>query len=428
MSILVDVNVAPKNSHLLHEQPPTNDGHGHHSCDAPAPCRPNSLLSIEERLDKKQLKKQLKLETRLRKLTVRKHQAMERGDDILLFETQDALEQLFLKQPQLQSTPVAWSQSTKRKESSTQLYLGHADAQSLVHSIHLQLGRALRQNESIPIDYHALSSSLSSKERKEYYTQQVRPLMKSMMKGTQTEQHFDNPHALYAYTSHKFYERSMLVIDSLGKLFGRSSSKTYLHYVECLTQVSCICSIGCGPGCDAFSAAVLLATLPTAATSKKCDIVAILLDWTIDQWREQILSTLETLVVPKHIQTFCTGRCDVRSGLTEHVNVEARDLLFANGCVGTCDSSATTPTLYIVSYLLSETREKWQTFFDDLMKQSPSETLFLLMDPTSWQLYLWLERYRNQVEHVWLDSSMDRPDLQALMRRFGPAVVLAVKR
>jgi hypothetical protein len=428
----------------LRNGPPLRDGH-----DSNEPvCRPNSELSIDERLAKKQLKKRLRQETRLRKLTVRLNQALERRDESLFDATQMDLDEYLKEHPYLQETTVILNHDRK-----VELYPGYTAAKSLVHSIHLKLGESLKQKECIPplsVDADT-NNSLSSLQRKEFYTDQVRPLMKSMMKGTQTECLFDNPHALVAYTRHKFYERSMLVIDSLGKLFrdGRNNmdDDKYSTFRDCLTKrVSCICSIGCGPGCDAFGAAVFYASL-ALARHDECDAVGtaeaaakderkssvILLDWTIHQWREGILNELETLIVPNHVQKLETGKCDVRAGLTEDANREALDLLHAHNCLrsenlASASSPTTRTTMYIVSYLLSETRDKWHLFFDDLVRQSPFGTLFLLMDPTAWQLHIWLERYRGQMDFVWLDSSMDRPDLQALMRRFGPAVLLAVKR
>ena len=378
-------------------------------------CRPNNQLSSDERLEKKQLKKKLKHQTKLRKLTIRLSQAEERRDGLLLEQTQEALDELYLEHPELRNVTAAPSRKQRLDP-----YPGYSTAKSVVESIHHRLNAALKEKESLPVD------SQQRAQRKEFYTSQVRPLMKNMMKGTQTESLFDNSHALVAYTRHKFHERSMLVIDSLGKLVGHDS---FSHFVESLTRVSCICSLGCGPGCDAVGALAFVNSLDGREPAFSDDTSVILLDWTIDQWREAILCELETILNPDYTEKLYLDRCDVRTGLVNESNVKASGLLVASGAISEAQAEpGAQTTLYLVSYVLSETRDKWQLFFDDLVHRTAPGGLFLLSDPTSWQLYLWLDRYRDCMEFIWLDSSMERPELQTLMRRFGPAVVLAMKR
>jgi hypothetical protein len=384
--------------------------------------RPNQELSAHETFYKKQRKKNLRLQTRLRKLSVRLKQAIERGDAALEQETRVALSELFLQHPELKDHTVVATRDN------FDLYPGYANAQSLVQSIHSQLNDKIKASMPTPAALENDDLNL-----REFHTLQARSLLQHMMKGTQTEGMFDNPYALTGYTRHKFYKRSMLVIDSLGKLVGKSECT---NFMDALVKVSCICSIGCGPGCDALGGVAFLKSL--SPRHSKADPFVLLLDWTMDQWRDGVLNELERLLVPKHVQTFRTGQCDVRAGLVRRnvdndvdddksPNKEALQLL-DSAWNDRSDDSDSNITLYLVSYLLSETRDKWQTFFDDLVDRASPGSLFLLSDPTAWQLYIWLARYRERIDVVWLDSSMDRPDLQEMVRRFGPGVVLAMKR
>ena len=140
----------------------------------------------------------------------------------------------------------------------------------------------------------------------------------------------------------------------------------------------------------------------------------------------------------------------------------------------------TNTDLVVVSYLLSETRDAWYDYFDDFVGRCKVGTLFLITDPTAWQLHIFRQRYeydnsyinsnsasditpcdgvsmqtslnedirstlssrpdvveaqkpqphhqrRVLMEFQWLDSSMYRPELQELEGRNGPGVILAMK-
>jgi hypothetical protein len=75
-----------------------------------------------------------------------------------------------------------------------------------------------------------------------------------------------------------------------------------------------------------------------------------------------------------------------------------------------------------------------------VVQQSIPGTAFLLTDPTAWQLHAFRRRYEfstlkerhsnkphRQFHFVWLDSSMDRPELQVLEGRIGPAILMGIK-
>ena len=105
--------------------------------------------------------------------------------------------------------------------------------------------------------------------------------------------------------------------------------------------------------------------------------------------------------------------CNVRLPLTHEENATASPLLEG-------------ADLYIISYLLSETRGHWMDFFEQLWQQSTQGTMFLLADPTAWQLHVWIQHMPDATV-AWLDSSRHDPALQLLENRVGPAVCLVMK-
>jgi hypothetical protein len=85
--------------------------------------------------------------------------------------------------------------------------------------------------------------------------------------------------------------------------------------------------------------------------------------------------------------------------------------------------------LFITSYLLSETRGKWHDFYESLFQKARPGSLFLFTDPTAWQIHIWLSKHQHELEgHCWLDSSMNRPDLQVLEGRLESGVLFAMKK
>jgi hypothetical protein len=115
--------------------------------------------------------------------------------------------------------------------------------------------------------------------------------------------------------------------------------------------------------------------------------------------------------------------------------------------------------LYIFSYILTETRGKWEEFLQDLVASAKPNALFYFAEPTPWQLH----HLRNHVllvaqvqvlqpasmdsvvdrdhaaiattttttsllDYIWVDSSMNQSaDLQAMDGRLGPGALLARK-
>jgi len=98
-------------------------------------------------------------------------------------------------------------------------------------------------------------------------------------------------------------------------------------------------------------------------------------------------------------------------------------------------SSSTTTTntknncdLFVISYLVSETRGQWEGFFTDLIHVVDSGTMFYFAEPVPWQLHRLCDLFHELLEFLWIDSSMYYPSLQCLDRRVGPAILFACKR
>jgi len=264
-----------------------------------------------------------------------------------------------------------------------------------------------------------------------------------------------------------------------------------MRVVQRLKSVRTVCSIGSGPGSEVVGFSCFLQSLHDDASqfglSKVSGLGAealdgqtvsddllsqngfqldqmIFLDWAMEHWKN-ILMPLRELMVPLYTKRVYMGVCDVRRALVSGPkadNFGAYNLLSssveggpANPYVeidwrgreiescqrsahGECNANEgpryLQVDLIIVSYLLSETRGKWDIFFDDVVRLSRSGTIFLITDPTAWQLRIFLDRYSNCTEssngldYIWLDSSMNHPELQGLERRVGPGVLLCIKK
>jgi hypothetical protein len=334
----------------------------------------------------------------------------------------------------------------------------------------------------------AVGDDDEAKQQQQRY-EQSHALLKNMTKGTAHIDLFHNLTALQGYTRRKFQSRAMLVAKSLDKLvllqqksnLGNSSgsnnsmveppvSSVNIHTIDAMVRqlqsVATICSIGSGPGCDAVGCWAYLQQLQRSAvaatessswssttasrgTSTPVNHI-VLLDWAMEQWKPITGITRELLLADAEFAGCVTmASCNVR--LPMDANDGPRGVLPLlnqnnnTGGINTTDDGGCSSTIYLLSYLLSETRGEWTSFVDDLIARSPSGTLFFISDPTAWQLHLFRKRYDSSscstgddpsppppptkgLDIVWLDSSMDHPELQSLETRFGPAVLLGMKR
>ena len=300
-----------------------------------------------------------------------------------------------------------------------------------------------------------------------------------------------------------------------------------------ILSVRTMTSIGCGPGCDAVGVVAVLVssfaatgvsppppaphiddttTIPGNDTTVAKDSVndeiksndtefildrIVLLDWAMEQWYHPIVQCVSNMLASppqQHVKSILCETCDVRHPVDQQRSSETKfftsprrkdhtpdhndEHLDDESCVD--DNEWRTDTdLVVISYLLSETRNVWHTYMDDYIRRyCKVGTLFLITDPTAWQLHIFRQRYEydnseqhnncnaqhhtasdvgiplnsidddmrnapsngvvNEPEHQqpqrrvlmefqWLDSSMYRPELQELEGRNGPGVLLAMK-
>jgi hypothetical protein len=316
-----------------------------------------------------------------------------------------------------------------------------------------------------------------------------RKLMRQMSTGTQTKESFrNNPQILWEYTRQKFLERAMLVFTSLSKLqplnsgsyTGESCVETWKQrrMWEQIQKVRHACSLGSGPGNDLVGLVAFLrkqhqlcckhrppqrGNLPNQSTAamtlqdkeatedKIIDTsdailhTAVALDWVEEEWR-CIVEPLQNLLAPTFIRHFTTQSFDVTQPLYSTENDVTHDAPPCNSRNRSALICATKCDIFLISYLLTENRGRWEVFCRQLFHAAKKGALFYFAEPTSWQLHILLHMMKpfrhcddttNKQEDIndvttdmlflWLDSSMNFPDLQVLNGRLGPAVLLGMK-
>ena len=465
------------------------DQHDHYSQPAP-----NSALTAQEREARVYLKKLFREQQIRSKLGMRLFKAESRGEWALVEATRQELHELDARGAH-QHHPITTTaphdddddpdpqkvlagrcieqvyqamQKTWRESSETDS--NHLPTNQNDHCPHPRA----RKNHANP--------QYTPRHVKERRLEESQRLLQSMSKGTQTLSEFRNPEALRGYTRQKFMERANLVVRSLRRLQRRAvpqqhpselnlsttSSSTDIHQsmLERLWQVRSVCSVGCGPGGETVGVVAFLQShQPRAAAAGHSEQDESLVldrilfcDWALSDWSPMLESVREYLVEQQRIVGQVNmATCDVRVSLRDSARSTAEvpsthgsDNLQSESAGSTVDigllqaltfSSISSSNSYlprhqlvVVSFLLSETRGQWHVFFDDLVDMSPTGTLFLLTDPTAWQLHLFRQRYeffdrlqpRRRMEFCWLDSSMYRPELQVLPARLSSAVLLAM--
>jgi hypothetical protein len=360
--------------------------------------RPNTELTPAEKEAKRILKKILKQKQRIRKYETRLQQAASRGDEVIAARARKELEDYrnvlledpnsIIHQPGFQLNPT---NILKKEEEPSHIKEGRLWMLKLWNKLVLQI----KDPETTKLNQ----------------TEHARELLQNMTKGTQTKSMFDNEQALLGYTRQKFNERAMLAFKSLDQV------KKYPDFYTRLLQTRNICSIGAGPGCDAVGT---LCFLKICGNNRKKAVLdrAVLMDYVMPQWKSLVIDALIPLLSPEHVTRIETSSADVRLPFDEGMNKT-----FCNSL----DFSSM--DFVVVSYLLTETRGKWQDFFHDVMKALKPGTLLFMSEPTAWQLHLFLSAYEDHIaSHQWLDSSQDSLELQALEGRMGPAVVMVCTR
>eukprot|EP00985_Skeletonema_marinoi_P011422 scaffold5438_cov124-Skeletonema_marinoi.AAC.1 len=361
----------------------------------------NSQLSDEEKQAKKQLKASLKHQRKVQKLETRIQHAISRNDPIVEQSAREELDELLGNNDRLQH------QMQQEKASNNEQY---DKSMLLVRDI-----------------FHHLLSAFDKKEQsfsKAEQIQRAKDLLHHMTKGTQALTMFQDVTALRGYTRKKFYSRAGLVVESLGKLSPEQSSLSNKKDVidacwKNLERINKVCSIGCGPGCDAVGLLAFLKGYVPNHNANSSSMHFILLDYAMEEWEDAVLDDLEPILTKSFASTVTCEHCDVSIPLLEkHAHlIEASDI-------------------FLTSYLLTETRDKWDVYFIQLVEKAKEGAIFFFAEPLPWQLHRLIRMSApdsdpsplQRLRFAWIDSSMNHPELQELDGRAGgPAILLAIK-
>jgi len=303
-------------------------------------------------------------------------------------------------------------------------------------------------------------SSQIKKGKKEEETSHAVSLLRHMSKGTQDPSMFENAAALRGYARQKFTERAVLLARSLIRLKYDYQRKCSVNdgnneCDEVITQqqqqrkqdiwnnivgnVQAVCCIGCGPGNDLVGLLCFLEHVKDSLLSDKDNMKnknlpivceAYLCDYVVNAW-EDILHPLSDILTSDRCHDISSSssqrqqrllgkavrsRCDISLPLSHPINATLY------GRVSALD-------FFSFSYVLTETRGLWDAFLSDLLSAARSGTVFYFAEPTPWQLHQLIELWgKETVDFMWIDSSMNFPEVAETMRREGPAVLLAVKQ
>jgi hypothetical protein len=347
----------------------------------PDHCKPNKELTLQENKAKRALKKQLKIQKTRVRLENKLRHAMKRNDLHTEQETRVALD--------------AFDEHNHTDTSSGKVI--PLEEETPERQFLLHICSELQRKQSTAHD----------KDKKHCQTQLAKTLLRHMTKGSQEKRMFQDSNALWGYTRHKFFERAMLVCTSFMKL--RESHEELWNR---LRSVRRICSIGCGPGNDAVGVAAFLKETNSPNLER-----AVLMDWALEDWTV-VVKPLEKIICPAYINTMDLSSCDVAESLLDSdFNRNAKQLLVNQPM-----------DLFLISYLLTEVRGQWHDFVKDIIDISSPNTLYYCAEPTPWQLHVLRKSFEDQLEFMWIDSSMGQPHLQPLDNRVGPGVLLGRKR
>ncbi|KAL7547933.1 hypothetical protein ACHAWF_011198 [Thalassiosira exigua] len=378
----------------------------------------NALLTPSERESKRRLKSELKLRRKVKRLETRIEHAISRKDPAVEESAREELRRL-LRENGLES----------RRPCTTQ----QDDA----------FGPAAM--EEVLAIFRRLLSSIDDGEREKLrsdkiqQTEKARHLLRNMTKGTQTKSMFLDPTALRGYVRQKFHGRAALVVESLGRLSPNAvetaaaslhnhldnrqqqqhaqQRKTMSMCWETLSNIKKICSLGCGPGNDAVGLTCFLRSY----FDSYCVEEVYMLDYAIEEWKDATLDALIPILAPEYANRVTCISCDVTKPL----------------CSDTIEQMVKESDIFLTSYLLTETRSQWDEFFAQLISLAKVGALFYFSEPVPWQLHRLIRMssesriessQMNRLRFVWIDSSMQFPDMQSLDGRSeGPAILLAVK-
>lgn len=389
--------------------------------------KPNSQLSKEEREEMRLMKKRIKLQAKISSLHRTIRHAKGRKDFITESSAKKTLSDLLEKENDT-IREMQLDSNLEQDQCSSQDICQPTDMKQQAKSVILRVSNAL------------MKRSTSNKERQ---IVEAVTLLKHMTKGTQQKNMFQETNVLWGYTRQKFYERALLVCNSLARIQVTENDTARSDAVEDEDAVrkeqlifrkkvwnlfenglirKC-CSIGCGPGNDLVG----LKTFLRLCSKEETDLLekSVLMDWSIDEWKGAVIDPLIMLL---HKQGFNSNDiqmvfCDVTKDLDDKINHDARDIFNQHNQQAFADID-----IYLTSYLLSETRDKWLPFFKSVVSYAKGGSLFYFAEPVPWQLHRFIDCFQGDLDFMWLDSSMNYPSLQKADRRTGPAVLFAMKR
>lgn len=447
-------------------------------------------MTAEEKEEKRKLKKRLKVQQKIKKLETRIRHAISRKDPVVEEKTRQELNALLKSnsgdngiavevEDHSSSGDVGSNSDENRKIDDNNVCGGDVPsicnvassivAKNIIIDMSNKLHQSFEVEKTMKMDTNADHDAITKQNNnntdcsKEHQTKCAVKLLKNMTKGTVDQSMFENKAALIGYTRQKFFERAMLLYSSMERLQQpipvtvqkMGQSDVDVNSYNCEIDINAkqmeikermwhkmqsghihkACSIGCGPGNDALGLLTFFHTMRDQNDGKmttqsiclepsrpKQNIALdeiILADWTIQQWDSAVLKPLshvlkESKLAPRS-DIMKPYFCDVTKALSDQENKGIR------GAMHACD-------IYLVSYLLSETNGKWESFFGGLIDLAKSESLFYFAEPTPWQLHRLIELFSTRLDFLWLDSSMYQPSMQSLDGRLGPGILAAIKR
>jgi SAM-dependent methyltransferase len=382
---------------------------------------PNSQLSEEEKEAKRRLKKRLRMQVKVDSLQNSIRHARRRKDATTENIQQNKLDDLLEKEHEIIQEMQFGSDSSSNSYSLNNL---KEKAKPFVEEV----SKALVYSQAAK---NALGEGIS----KESQISNAVKLLKHMTRGTQELSMFQDEAALWGYTRQKFYERALLLCASLGRIqlpcqehvMGSSLDPKLREQQQLRQQIWCmltsnkvrkVCSIGCGPGNDLVG---MLSFLRLHHNDEGDDVnildKVLLMDWSIDEWKAAIIGPLNDILKQKgFLNDIDTVFCDITKDFNDDGNKDA------------LQQNPFDFDLFSISYLLSETRGKWGPFLKALVSNAKPGAMFYFAEPVPWQLHRFVEFFTQELQFIWLDSSMDYPIFQKADRRAGPSVLFAIKK
>ena len=272
-------------------------------------------------------------------------------------------------------------------------------------------------------------------------------LLRHMTKGTQELNMMTSETAIWGYVSYKFAKRCLLTFDTLRRL-RPETCPNQLHQIlgNCnhreaaallwthIGNVSTAVSVGGGSGNNLYAVLLLhqfyYNTLKTVTNTEKDSFESntsplkqlIVLDFASDEWHPVISHLSEICRIENKKQTehrkqteHESSSSSSSSSSTEHESSSlsspsstSSSSTSSSSCEFLCHQCDVTlplsnpfnerakitlsnTNLIIISYLLTETRGKWNSFFMEMFDNAIPGTLILLMEPTVWQHHIVLQ-------------------------------------